>query len=299
VALGLAVAVAGGNVLGIAGQQVARIERRLGLLAVATLTNLLLPAGWLAAALATGSPSWSAVLLSAGFLAYSVLAGRAIGGADRVRLRTLLPILRRSAPLVPHLLAFGLLAQGIRFTSGLSATPAVLLQAHFVMTFLGMGMTVLSAVQSIVSVDVQVASAEGLPRASRRSLGVLTASGAITGAVVVGVYASPLRGLFAGAAAPDGLLLVALALPLPLQGVYFALNNLYLRAERTVELAAASCTTAVLFVAAEVLLRPPSVTLSLLLYDLVLTLLPALLAVRLRGTARRPAPVPVAAATAS
>lgn len=290
--LALSLALAGGIVLSITCQQVARIRRRLRIMLVAASANLLLPLGWLGAEILTRDAAASAVFACGLFLAYCLATARSLGVRRRGRpdLAALRPMLRRSAPLVPHLLAFGVLAQGIRFTAGLTETSAAaMLQAHFVMTFLGMGMTVISAVQGIVSVDVQLARAEDLHRALRRSAAALTGAGVITSAVVVGVYASPLRGLFAGAAAPDPLLLTALALPMPLQCAYFAVNNLYLRAERTLELAAASGLTAVLFVAAELLLRPATPALALLVYDVTLAALPALLLGRLIATRARSA----------
>lgn len=299
--LALALALAGGVSLGITVQQLARIRRRLRVMVVATLANLLLPGGWLVGELITGNAAWSALLACALFLAYDLVARRHLAPrARRFDPVTLRRVLRRSIPLVPHLLAFGVLAQGVRFAAPLIGTPeAGLLQAHFVMTFLSMGMTGVAGLQSIVSVDVQLAAPDAVRRVFRRSLVALAAAGVAVAAVVVGIYASPLRMLFSGAAAPEPLLLAALALPLPLQSVYFALNNLYLREERTVELAMASGITAVSFLTAELALRPPTLTLSLLVYDAALAALPVLLAARLRwmrSRSRRTIPLREAAA---
>lgn len=248
-------------------QQVSRIRMSLLGMAVASTYTVALPGGVLLAA-SVGESNWLTQMIMA------ALAGLVVGMLLRER-RTLrrrgrrgLPIntLSRALPLLPHMAAFAVLTQGIRVPYTLAREPMV--PEHTVMLFVGFALAVITGVNSLLTVNIQVAAESRVRLAMRQNLPRYLGLGLLGAIGIVATYGSPARELFAGSEPLSALSLAMLGSVPPAFSVYFFSTAILMRYGRsgrlaTITVPVATAYTGLAWAAAE---RTPSLSIQVAIY---------------------------------
>ena len=239
--------------------QVARIRDSLGLMAAGALLNPLLPLSWAACA-AVGLPASSAtgvtvILIGASCAGIWASMGGLLRSGGSAPARDARAALVTALVLVPHLMLFAVLVQGIRLSAMLVGQPALVEAAHLASLGLTMVSVLINAIHALLSVRIQTADDPGLPEA-------VGATSAGYGALAVGstivtqlfylvLPAISGVGIPFAVAAPLGLAVPALAL-------YYACSAIQLRTGTVSRLLTASATATALWAILTVVLRPES-----------------------------------------
>jgi hypothetical protein len=284
--LGTATAFAGLVVTSTALQQVARISLSLPGMGLSALYPSALPlAAMIATSLLSADVEWVAVSVAM-FTLCSVLAasaemrGRSIlraheretdSDGENPRLADALKI---GLPLVPHMLAFAVLTQGLRVPAVVTNNGALLTSATIIMLFFGLALSVIVAFNGFLGVTIQREDDSRVQLLMRRS------SWAYAGLGLLGSIALPLAySLFAvawfrGAATLGSLGLGLLGAIPPLLCLYFLATTVLLRARRTRTLALVTVPVAVGYVLLSTVTAAenPDVTSQLLVFVLALAL---------------------------
>lgn len=159
-----------------------------------------------------------------------------------------------AALLIPHMLAFAVITQGVRIPTLFGGDAAIVVQTNVVMLIVGLALAVISAVGTQLSATLQRCAADDAPRVAVRNATIMTGVGLLGSPAVVVAYLIAAPWLFPYAE-PLGAVAIALmaALP-PLFCAYFSATAVLLRYRRTSRLSAVSVPIAALFVIASVIM---------------------------------------------
>lgn len=227
--------------MGITIAQVARARSAVPLMAVGASLQVLVPTWWLVAgALRPAFPHASVTfgLLASASVALSACSIRS--QLRRGRRGGLRGQLRLALPVVPHLLAFGVLVQGLRLASAASGQPGLALEGHYLMLALSAGLALLMSGHAMVAVEAQAMTdedlASGTPRYVRDYLLLSTGSGLGTVIALWAVveYLAPVHMAY------PTWVWILLCSVVPVLGIYFSFSTMLLRGNRTRALATSS-----------------------------------------------------------
>ena len=251
--IGIALAFAGLITVSSLLQQVARVRSRFGLMLIGSAYSAALPVVLTVASALIGEPMRAEGAVAAALLLLSLIVTAIV----LVALRTDGPTvpfssglgaaLATSAPLVPHLLAIAVLMQGLRLPPALTNFGALAGGANVIMLFLGITFSVISALTSLLSADVQSVAEVSLVGTMERNARLLAVVGAIASVGVIIAYRlfGPL--LFSGAPVLGLTELGLMALVPPLLCFYFFSTSILLRRKRTYLIAFVSVPVAIAY----------------------------------------------------
>lgn len=220
-------------------QQMARIENRVGLMILGSSYNVSLPLVTLMCVRFTDSGLGLPVMISAGLASLGViqvlLCLRTVQRFDishesRAEVRH---VLATSLPLVPHLLAFGVLTQGLRIPTMFGSSTESTLTAHFTMLFVGLSLAVVTGINSVLAVTIQRAAEDQVGSVLTLMSWAYGALGLLASAALMCVYRSPVRNLFDGAPQFSRIEIALLAFIPSAFCSYFFLSSLMIRYRRT------------------------------------------------------------------
>lgn len=142
--------------------------------------------------------------------------------------------LHLSLPLIPHLLAFGLLMQGPRLAVSLVPnTEEEVLNAAYLMQFMGIGFAVVASLHGLASTSIQRSSDAEYAARRPHFAAYYGAIGAFSAAATVGALYSPITRLFSGFTTPDPIVLVAVAACFGSLALYYYSSAVIIRLGRT------------------------------------------------------------------
>lgn len=147
-------------------------------------------------------------------------------------------LLSRSLPLVPHLLFFGLLMQGVRAVALVDGDAVTLSDAHNLMLIISIGMTLLASINGYLSPKLQASSEADLAGRLDSSMTVYAVSGIAAAAVTVIAYVSMASAGVIRPAASDTAGMVAYCVIAA--SAYYSISSQFLRDFSTVPLAISS-----------------------------------------------------------
>lgn len=286
---GLTAVAAGCVSAGVLGCQLARLTGRPGLMAASAAGQALLPVTWCLATLAgLDARAAGLVVLAVAVPAVAALVHRTRALAAPLRRDGLDPRFLRSAlVLVPHLLVFAVLMQGLRLVA--TGRPADLLAAHLVMLVVTVGATLGGSLHAILTVRVQAAPDADLAARAAANARAYAVVGAVLGvAVAVGVHVAPALVDGFPRTGPAGL--VALATVLPSVMTYYATSGLALRTGRAWVVAASSATAVVVLLAAQPLVAGATTGEQAVAYAVAVAVLPVAGASLTAAVCARPVP---------
>ncbi|WP_159539602.1 hypothetical protein [Aeromicrobium sp. 9AM] len=251
--LGSALSMAGLLSMGILCAQVGRATGRLHQAVVGAVAAPLPPVVWVVGywggLSTTGTNRWSAVacVAAAALMSRSLRHGTLRPHAiDKEVLRS---SIGRAGPLVPHLICFGLVIQGIRVTSW-DDTSSELLLSHQLMLCASIGFTLLASFNSLFSVTMQTSEVEEYHGSLSSHLRRYAIVGAASCLFVIGTatYVVHRDGSSTGTEAAS--IPAFLALATANVTFYYSLSAQFLRRASTKPIALSSSVTLVLFVGA-------------------------------------------------
>lgn len=223
-------------------QQVGRIESRLKLYAIAVIAGAAAPLIWIISALIS-EPPLAYFVVSIGLTALSVMLIFRISAfartlapdiAPRDAFDASLPALRVSGPLIVHMSAYGILSQGVRFTTALKRMPdSAVVTGGYMMLLFTISTTLVGGTNGILGVDIQTAQGQRFPAILPRLGKVYAAIGAGSGVVIAATASlSIVTRVFPGfiPAGKYGYWFILLSVAL---AGYFLNSSLVLRAEQT------------------------------------------------------------------
>lgn len=239
--------------------QVARIRDSIGLMTAGALLNPLLPLAWIVFAV-MGLPAGVAVCATALLIDASCLgiwvsmrgllrAGESRPAADA---RNALAV---AVILVPHLMLFAVLVQGVRLSAILVGRPSLLEMAHLASLGLTMISVLINSIHALLSVRIQTADDPDLPgavKATSAGYGAL----ALGSTVITQVFYFVLP-VISGVDVPVSVA-APLGLAVPALTVYYACSAIQLRTGSAFRLLAASGAAVVLWAVLTAGLRPDS-----------------------------------------
>ncbi|MBT0993097.1 hypothetical protein KIN34_02160 [Cellulomonas sp. DKR-3] len=270
---GLTALAAGAVAAGVMGCQLARLTGRRGLMAGSAVGQALLPVTWWVATVAgMGARSAGLAVLVVAASGLAALVHRTRGLAAPLRRSDLdVRFLRSAAVLVPHLLVFAVLMQGLRLVA--TGSPADLLAAHLVMLVVTVGATLGGSLHAILAARVQSAPDDELAARAAANARAYALVGAALGlAVAVGAHVAP---AFVGAFPRVGVAgLVALATVLPSVMTYYATSGLALRSGRSGVVAASSAAAVAVLLAAQPLVAGGTTSEQAVAYAVAVAVLP-------------------------
>lgn len=247
--LALALCLAAGLGLGTTLQQLARIRGRVGIMVLASCASICLPAFWFLSSLlgidVAAMHHVTAVALGAVALGFALVVARLAPASERLdpapaRFSTL-ALIAKSATIVPHLLAFSALMQGLRVIMALRGAPSAELEsAHYISLFLNIGFVFISSMHSILAVRMQTAqSSAAVIAPTARKYALLGALSSVGVMVAVG---TPIRLAFADFDELSPETVALLGLVPGIMCAYYFLSTLSLREFRGGRLAFISVT---------------------------------------------------------
>lgn len=166
--------------VGIAGAQVGRTANRLWLVLVGQFAVPLTAIIWLVSIWAGGSDETRvrlACFLMALCLGLLVVPLAPYLGGHHTDAETLRPLLVASVVLLPHLLMFGIVVQGVRLLAVVGGKPPEFIQgAHVLMLAVSVGLTLLASINSYVAPNLQSAADENYATRLRGALRIYSAA---------------------------------------------------------------------------------------------------------------------------
>lgn len=261
---------------GVLTAQIGRIVERLRLVLLGVSAPVILPALWLAVReldLGTGA---TVVFASAQALyclaCFCVLrSGAEFRRLPWKQLRTL-----GSVSLVPHLVLFGVIIQGMRVPASFGGAGQLVV-AHQLMLCASVGYTLLASGNAQLSVALQVADPSDLDRVLRTSarrysvLSVTSAIAALIAVLAAQTYASTSHSSLVGALAVTMIPLCVLNV-----GFYYSLSTQFMRASKTSPVLLSSSSSVAILAASSLLPQVrDSTSLTLVAYAFVTAILPA------------------------
>lgn len=284
-----ACAVAALLALGVLLAQIGRASDRIGLTVAGLATSPGVAAIWLGAVVALDGRTAATV---AAVLAMVVGSGLVVaclrpylgrtGGTPGV----VGHVLRAALPMVPHLVCFGILVQGVRVVAIFGDDAELTTDAHQVMLVISVGLTLLASVNSYLGPRLQSAARPDYPRLRAAATRAFVVAGPATGLVVLaGLWGTSVLGLVSLDA--RGVTFVAAAYVAAAFAAYYSLSAQFVRELMTVPLAAASALAlaALLAIAAALPLRDLDQMLGA--YAAAVTVLVAVLLALAVATSRR------------
>ncbi|WP_273653632.1 hypothetical protein [Cellulomonas fimi] len=247
-------------------QVVARLRNAPRQMVVAALPPLVLPAGTaLTSALGGGLRLGALGTCAAGVAVAIVVARPYLRHSRSPRPHALKRQLGRSLLLVPHLVAFAIIVQGLRLSGAVIANGAVPVPLHHLALAAGVATTVLASVHGLLTVDVQLAGEDDLTSAVTRAGRRYAALGAGCGALVLlGVALLPIA--LPEARHPDLDVQLMLAAVFPAMTAYYATSAGLLRRGSTAQISATSIIVAAVLLSSSVALHGDVVRLAVGLF---------------------------------
>ncbi|MGX5772896.1 hypothetical protein ACWKWN_19335 [Microbacterium trichothecenolyticum] len=248
--IALSGSVAGATAMAAVVQQFARIRWSASWMALGLLGNIAVPLSWLLLGLAQVPTSLLVPLVAAVLALVAMTQAAVVRSLDRpatARRGLLKEILRVSVPLVPHLLAFGIVTQGIRLTAVLSAGVGhvgqeSVAQASYVMAFVAVAFTTIASVHGLLSTTLQQTRRAELNRQLPLvglAYGILGAFAAVALAIIL---ATPIRLIFKGFAQLELFEIGAIAAVPAALVCYYLQSTLLVRDSKTPTVSVISCT---------------------------------------------------------
>ena len=277
-AIGLGLTAGGFAAASVLGAQVARITERPGLMAVSACGQAVLPITWCLAFLAgTSAERGALITLAVAIAGLAVLVGACRRLTPRM---TPWPLHRgfmlQAIVLIPHLVLFGILMQGLRAASA-GMTPADLLASHQVMLAVTAALTLGGSLHAIFTVRVQAADTPQIHDVIRSNArGYALTGGTIGLALVVGTMIGPL--VLPGFPRLGPLGLIAVAAIVPGVMMYYAASGLALRWGQAWIVTTSSVCAVAVFAATQIAGHAGALESRLLLYALAVLVLPVVCA---------------------
>jgi hypothetical protein len=278
--------------VGVMLQQLARIRMSVWKMLFASSVNVTLPCAFSLTVLLNLSAAASQVIVLGIVAFYGLGVGAVCCRVIRPRL-----VLRKSAtkrllvsaiPLVPHLLAFSFLMQGLRVQAVLSgASSEVLAASHYLMVVLNAGLVVISSIHGLLSVRVQTASQKEFWSMVQSNAGSYATLAVLSSIVTVASLRSPLVRVFEGLPIPSYVVLAGLCVGIAALCSYYFLSSICIREGEALLLATVSTSTAILVVVAQTILGFESLNSLVALYAISLAVLPVLLSILMFVLMRR------------
>ncbi|MDJ0315357.1 hypothetical protein [Arthrobacter sp. H35-D1] len=246
----LAFLLSGCVVLGSTVQQLGRISVNLRQFLFGLSANLLLPAVWLGVLLSFGKSNvWISTLFVACFFVFSCFLFRSVSKSlpsswlknyyryfDR-------SLIRLSIPLVPHLLAFAMIMQGVRMSASWTGSPTDIEIGHQVMLILNSGVLVVASIHGVLSVEMMSSTESRLKMRLRAYSIKYMAIGAVSSVAVMAAFLLPIDLVMGGMPRFD-IAIVALMATVPVCiTVYNFLATILMRHHKTKSLAIISLAT--------------------------------------------------------
>lgn len=258
--------------------QMARIVDSLPKMAISTVGNLSTPLMWLLLS-STNMPSHEVAVWYSLFALSMVLVliwgerGRLISPIRAVRSLGS-ATLRTAVILVPHLLLFAALIQGMRLATTLFQRTESLISAHYLMLLVSIGATLVGALHSILTVRIQAVSDTLLRAQGTRNAGVYGALGFVSSGFLLFASGGGFKLVVDEFPSLSRLDIAVFSSTLPSIVLYYALSGLLLRHGGTLVLLAGSSTALATFYALELWVGEISLSASIAAYSLSLLLLP-------------------------
>lgn len=257
--------------------QTARLLDSVPRMLLSTVGNLAIPVFWLA--LAPFKFSLGEMTLAFGFLTLCCVGAQSF--CERSRLVSFGAVCRSLAPktvqsallLVPHLLLFSTMIQGVRLASTVLGSPS-LVDAHNLMLLVSIGATLVAALHSLLTVRIQSANDKDLANRTRRNALLYAVMGVLGGVLlfsavrVLGEIVPTFPSLNTAEAA-------AFSTVLPSLVAYYAVSGLILRENATHLLLISSATAVAVMYGPLLLLGDASLSTSLVIYALAAAILPS------------------------
>lgn len=227
-------------------QQVSRIRRNLATMACSSIYNVALPGGVLLAHF-LGSGTWltQAVMASLACVVLLLLLRERQALAKPAPSEPVPSVIRLAVPLVPHMLAFAVITQGLRIPFAAADLPMA--PAHTVMLFVGLSLAVIMGINSLLAVGIQMAPESEVRAATRRNVPRYLTLGAAGFVGMLLTYGTPVRAAFGGSEPLSWPALLALCAIPTAYSVYFLGTVFFLRYGRSLSLAAVSIPAAALY----------------------------------------------------
>lgn len=283
----LGLSLANGSVVCLATvvQSLGRIARLPAYLFLGSASSVYFPASLAACLIAASSWTLNLVYCVLGLLlALACVLVRLIVRVSRscdepVESPALRSVLATAVPLVPHLLAYGSLMQGMRLVAIASESVELITGVHYLMLIVNAGLAVVAGVHSFISVKLQLQTDVIFSARAARVSALYGLLGLFASGVVVAIAASPISALFMQFPGLSLKIVFGVFVLIVSVCIHYFLSACCVRSGSSVLLPFSSLATLVILWAALPLFSPSSIDEITLYFSATVALLPVLLSV--------------------